>query len=649
MEKLKMESVNLTEQNIEKIGKLFPNVITETKDENGKLKKSINFGLLQQVLSEDLIDGDESYEFTWVGKKQSIIDGNKPIRKTLRPCVEESKDWDTTENLYIEGDNLDVLKLLQNSYLNSIKLIYIDPPYNTGKDFVYRDRFKVTKEDYEDEIGLFDEEENRLFQNNESNGRFHSDWCSMMYPRLQLSRNLLEDSGVIFISIDDHELENIRKICNEVFGEGNFIGVIANINNPKGRSDDKFIATAHEYIVVYAKNRNDAIVYGFEPDSIITNRYNKTDKNGKPYREMDLRKTGDADKRSDRPDMFYYFYFNPKNEETLIPSKVKLVDDNLIEILPLKDDNSEGRWRWGFNTSLNNLDQIYPKFMPTRKIWGVFEKDYLEGRPPVKCTSSWTFKDVNSERGSEQMIELGFDKETFSRPKPIGTLRRVVEIGTVPMKKSTILDFFSGSSGMAQAIFELLVEDKRNLNFIMVQLPEECDLKSQAYIEGFKTITEIGKERIRRAGDKIKKESGLMGQNLDVGFRVLKLDDTNMKDVYYGSGEYSQQMLLGLESNIKEDRTDLDLLYGVMLEWGVPLSLPHKQEKMGGKTVHFVNGSDLVGCFDENINETVIRDIAKQKPLRVVFRDSSFSNSPDKINVTEIFKTISPETTIKVI
>jgi len=644
-----MESADLTEQNIDKIGALFPNVITETKDAEGNIKKAINFALLQQMLQADLVEGDECYDFTWVGKKQSIIDGNKPIRKTLRPCVEESKDWDKTENLYIEGDNLEVLKLLQGSYLNAVKMIYIDPPYNTGNDFVYRDNFTTTKDDYEGDLGMFDEDENRLFQNNESNGRFHSDWCSMIYPRLQLARNLLTDDGVIFISIDDNEVDNLRKICDEVFGECNILGVISNTNNPKGRSDDKFIATAHEYIVVYGKNKNNATVYGFDPDEKITVRYNKTDDSGKVYREMDLRKTGDSDRRSDRPDMFYYFYIDPTGNKKLTASKIRIDDLNLIEIIPLKDDGSDGRWRWGFDTAIKNIDEIYAKFMPTRKIWGIFEKDYLEGRPPVKCTSSWTFKDVNSERGSEQMIDLGFDKETFSRPKPIGTLKRVVEIGTLPEKQSIVLDFFSGSAGMAQAIFELNSENKRALKYIMIQLPENCDEKSEAYKAGFKNICEIGKERIRRAGEKIKEESGLQGQNVDIGFRVLKLDSTNMKDVYYGAGEYNQQMLLDLESNIKHDRTDLDLLYGVLLDWGVSLALPHATETLGGVNVHFVNGVDLVACFADNVSESVIREIAKRKPLRVVFRDSSFANSPDKINVTEIFKTISPETTVKVI
>ena len=658
MEKLKLETPDLTQQNIDRIAELFPSAITETKDENGKLKRAINFTVLKQLLSDEVVDGEECYEFTWVGKKQSIIEGNRPIRKTLRPAKEESKNWDTTENLYIEGDNLEVLKLLQNSYMNSIKMIYIDPPYNTGNDFIYRDDFKVSREEYEDEIGVYDEDDNRLFKNTETNGRFHSDWCSMMYPRLQLARNLLSDDGVIFISIDDNEVDNLRKICDEVFGEDNLVGTISNTNNPKGRSDDKYVATAHEYIVVYAKQIGNISWYGFEPTSEIIKRYNKTDENGKKYREIDLRKTGENDLREDRPNLFYYFYYNETNND-FFPSRENKQLIDYIQIKPQREDLREGNWRWGLDTAIKQLNLLTPKFMPNRKVWGVMERDYLENRDLVKPTSSWTFKDVNSERGSEEFINLGFDKRVFAKPKPIGTIFRCLKLST--LKNDIILDFFSGSSTTAHAVMQLNAEDGGNRKFIMVQLPEATDEKSEAYKAGYKNICEIGKERIRRAGKKIEEEieaksnkSDLFDdenevKKVDTGFRVLKVDDTNMKDVYYSAGEYNQQMLLNLESNIKEDRNDMDLLYGVLLDWGVPLSLPHTTETIEGKRVHFVNEDNLVACFEESVSEAVVREIAKRKPERVVFRDSSFSSSPEKINVTEIFKTLSPDTSVKVI
>jgi adenine-specific DNA-methyltransferase len=658
MEKLKLETPDFTQQNIDRIAELFPSAITETKDEEGKLKRAINFTVLKQLLSGEVIDGEECYEFTWVGKKQSIIEGNRPIRKTLRPAKEESKNWDTTENLYIEGDNLEVLKLLQNSYLNSIKMIYIDPPYNTGNDFVYRDDFKVSREEYEDEMGVYDEDDNRLFKNTETNGRFHSDWCSMMYPRLQLARNLLSDDGVIFISIDDNEVHNLKKICDEVFGEDNLVGTISNTNNPKGRSDDKYVATAHEYIVVYAKQIGNISWYGFEPTSEIIKRYNKTDENGKKYREIDLRKTGENDLREDRPNLFYYFYYNETNND-FFPSRENKQIIDYIQIKPQREDLREGNWRWGLDTAIKQLNLLTPKFMPNRKVWGVMERDYLENRDLVKPTSSWTFKDVNSERGSEEFINLGFDKRVFAKPKPIGTIFRCLKLST--LKNDIILDFFSGSSTTAHAVMQLNAEDGGNRKFIMVQLPEETDEKSEAYNAGYKNICEIGKERIRRAGKKIEEELEAKSnkgdlfddeeevKTVDTGFRVLKVDDTNMKDVYYSAGEYSQQMLLNLESNIKEDRNDMDLLYGVLLDWGVPLSLPHTTETIEGKRVHFVNEDNLVACFEESVSEAVVREIAKRKPERVVFRDSSFSSSPEKINVTEIFKTLSPDTSVKVV
>ena len=641
-EKLDLKSPDLVNENFEKLAALFPNCVTEGAD-----GKAIDFDLLKQELSHAVVEGNkERYRLEWPGKREAIVTANLPTTKTLRPVREDSVDFDNTENLYIEGDNLEVLKLLQESYLGKVKMIYIDPPYNTGKDFVYKDNFSKDAQEELIESGQKDEYNQRLVANPETAGRYHSDWLSMMYPRLKLARNLLTQDGAIFISIDDNEQHNLRRLCDDIFGEHNKLGVIANINNPKGRSDDKFIATAHEYIVVYGKDSAHTTVHGFEPDEKITKRYNKEDTNGNKFREIDLRKTGDADRRSDRPDMFYYFYALEDNPADLIVSKEKTNHPNRIEIIPLKDDNSDGRWRWGFQTAKDNLDSVYAKFMPTRKIWGIFEKDYLEGRPPVKSTSSWTHKDVNSERGSEQMIELGFDKETFSRPKPLGTLRRVMEIGTLPKEKSIVLDFFSGSAGLCQAMFELVSDGKRDLTFVAVQLPESTPENSAARKEGFEKITEIARSRITRSSAKIKEETNA---DIDYGFRVYRLDSSNMQDVYYKPQDYDQTNLDLFADNVKSDRTADDLLAQVMLDWGLPLSLKIEQATISGKKVFKVAENSLYACFDSGIDEAFAKAIAADKPLRIVFKDSAFKNDTAKTNVKQLLKQLSPETEMKVI
>ena len=644
MEKLTQETVNFTEKNIDRIAALFPSAITETKDADGKLKQAVNFDQLKQLLSNEVVDGDECYEFTWVGKKQSIIEGNRPIRKTLRPCKEESKNWDTTENLYIEGDNLDVLKLLQNSYLNKVKMIYIDPPYNTGNDFVYRDNFKFSKEDYEEELGLFDEEENRLFKNTETSGRYHSDWCSMMYPRLQLARNLLTDDGVIFISIDDNEVHNLRKICDEVFGEENFVANLIWTNKEGGgSSDSKMFRLKHEYILCYSRNIDyieiTGIPVGNEDRYKLVDEYLET--RGKYY----LQKLG----------MGSIQYSESLDYPIEAPDGTR--------ITPI--DNNKGRkacWRWSKSKYEWGLVNGYIVIQKDRDdSWTVYSKQYLncdnEGNIITRTQRPMgVIDEFSSTQASKLLYNMGLGDQ-FNYSKPIELIKYLIK--RLP-NNDIILDFFSGSATTAHAVMQLNAEDGGNRKFIMVQLPEETDPNSEAYKAGYKNICEIGKERIRRAGKKIEEELNAKSKEgelfkeeeyrtPDTGFRVLKVDSTNMKDVYYSPSEYNQQMLLDLESNIKEDRTDIDLLYGVLLDWGVPLSLPHITEKIGGKDVHFVNDADLVACFEEHVPEEVIREIARRKPLRVVFRDSSFRNSPDKINVTEIFKTLSPETTIKVI
>ena len=647
MEHLKMHSMNKVDENVNKIATLFPNCVTEAKDDNGEIVHKIDFDMLKQELSTTLVEGrEERYQFTWPDKRKAILTANAPINKTLRPCREESVNFDTTENLYIEGDNLEALKLLQETYLGKIKMIYIDPPYNTGNDFVYEDDFAQDAADYIENSGQTDEEGNRLVANTESNGRFHTDWLNMMYPRLKLARDLLSDDGVIFISLDNNEIENIKKIGDEIFGETNCLGLIANINNPKGRSDDKFIATAHEYLCVYAKDINSVIWFGFEPTEEITKRYNKEDSNGRKYREIDLRKTGENDLREDRPNLFYYFYFNETTRD-FFPDKDDKEINGYIRIKPQREDGKEGNWHWGIDTAKSQINDLIPKFMSARKVWGVMQKDYLEGRALVKPTSAWTFKDVNSERGTEDFINLGFDKRIFPKPKPIGTISRCIKLGTI--SDSIILDFFSGSATTAHAVMQLNAEDNGKRKFIMVQLPEATDEKSEAYKAGYKNICEIGKERIRRSYKKIKEEAGENGKNLDIGFRVLKCDSTNMEDVYYTPDHIDTNNLF--KNNIKSDRIGEDLLFQTMLDLGIMLSSKIETKKINSKEVFCVEGNYLMACFDDSVDEKNITEIAKEKPYYFVMRDPANSKDGDSLitNFEQIFTTYSPDTVRKVL
>lgn len=620
MDKMRMESLDMTAQNIEKIGALFPNCITEAVDENGKLKKAINFDLLKQMLSEDVVEGSEAYEFTWVGKKASIVEAGRPIRKTLRPCKEESLDWDNTENIYIEGDNLDVLKLLQESYLGAIKMIYIDPPYNTGNDFIYRDDFKQGVDEYEEDLGALDEEGNRLFKNNDSNGRFHSDWCSMMYSRLMLARNLLSDDGVVYISIDYNENYNLRSMANEIFGERNFVGEIYWESKTKSQNTisafDKLQPKA-EMILVYSKKekvRFNLIIKGRK-------EYPFSDERGE-YREYPIEVMNARGIRGRKSMVFPISV----GTSSVSPPEGKQWQLGTDQVAAYKQSGDlfirDGK-------AIVKMRPEYERSVISEPFWGMFDKEI-----------------GTAESAKKELQEL-IEEASFETVKPVEILRRLSYHTTD--KEDIILDFFSGSATTAHAVMQLNAEDGGNRKFIMVQLPEETEEKSEAFKAGYRTIAEIGKERIRRAGQKIKDESPLTTLNLDVGFRVFKLDDTNMKDVYYSADEYSQNLITMMESNIKPDRTDLDLLFGCLLEWGLPLSLPHSSEIIEGCTVHTYNEGDLVACFDENIPDSVIKTIAKKKPLRAVFRDSSFVSSSSKINVTEVFKLLAPDTRVRVI
>ena len=644
MDKIRMESVNMTAQNIEKIGALFPNCITETVGDNGKLTKAINFELLRQMLSTDVIDGDEAYEFTWVGKKAAIVEMNKPIRKTLRPCKEESKNWDNAENLYIEGDNLEVLKLLQESYLGKVKMIYIDPPYNTGHDFIYPDTFQMDSDEYDEGSGYYDDEGNINYSRENSivAGKYHSDWCSMIYARLMLARDLLSREGVIFISIDDNEVFNLKKICDEVFGASNFVVQLAVQLNPRGRNLDVYVAKTYESVLVYTKDYSiTSSIIGMEKEGKMVEEYNKEDEGGR-YRLIGLRNRNQAFNPQTRPNLYYPLYVNPKTQKV----STEKSDEYSDEVFPDAPDGTKTCWTW-MKKKVEDENSLITADKSGNE-WRIYRKDYLLKDGAISTTlvkSLWTDNIINNDYGKKAIKEL-FGKNVMSFPKSPELIKKMIKIGT--SGDSIVMDFFAGSSTTAEAVMSINSEDGGNRKFIMIQLPEPCDKKSIAYNDGYTTIAEIGKERIRRAGDKIKSENPDV-KDLDIGFRVFKLDDTNMKDVYYNADDYEQANLDMYVSNIKEDRTDLDLLFGCLLEWGLPLSLPYSSESIEGCTVHNYNNGDLIACFDENVPESVMREIAKMKPLRAVFRDSSFAGSPSKINVGEIFKMLSPDTRIKVI
>lgn len=647
MEKMKFETPDMAQMNVEKIAALFPNCVTESKAKDGKLKKAVNFDALKQMLGESVAEGDESYEFTWVGKRDAMVEAAKPIRKTLRPCVEESKNFDTTENLYIEGDNLEALKLLQEGYLGKVKMIYIDPPYNTGNDFIYKDDFRMDSTKYAEESGAVDDEGNRMVQNSDSNGRFHSDWCSMIYSRLLLARNLLTDDGVIFISIDENEQENLKKICDEVFGFDNHIETIVWKNKYGAAAYTVGFISVHEYILCYSRKPIANITSELDEDG--QKAYNKRDEKFAirgGYMTQPLMTTSLAD----RPNLMYSIQYNGT---TIKPRK---------------------QWVWGkekLEAAIANNEVEFN--LQSDGLYSVRSKAYLKdengkmrrGKPLSLMNGPF------NQEGTKDVKNLFGDKAVFDFTKPTQLIKYLLalQINDCSNDDFIVLDFFSGSATTAHAVMQLNAEDGGHRKFIMVQLPEKCDENSEAAKAGYKTICEIGKERIRRAGDKIlaeqqSKEKSAADKTdlfdtasdkpatvkpLDIGFRVLKIDDSNMKDVYYSAGEISQQDLVEQISNIKDGRTDMDLLFGCLVDWGVPLSLPIKTETIENLQVYNVNDGDLVACFANDIPEAAIRQIAAAKPLRAVFRDSSFKSDSAKINVTEIFKTISPNTTVKVV
>lgn len=661
MEKLTMHTPDLTADNIEKLAALFPNCVTEAKDEvTGKLKRAIDFDQLRQDLSDHIVDGPrERYHLDWPGKREALLAANAPIAKTLRPCREESVEFDTTKNLFIEGDNLDALKLLQETYLGKVKMIYIDPPYNTGKDFIYEDDFKETSEAYFRRSNQKDDAGNRLVANTEANGRFHSDWLSMLYARLRLARNLLRPDGLLFISIDDNEVSSLRLLCDEIFGEDNFCGQLAVVNNLKGRNDKKNVATCHEHLVIYGRS-DEASLRGLPLTDEQKAAFKFTDSRGQKYALRDLRKRGRPDRREDRPKMWFPIYYNKATKTCSLQRNCP----EEIEITPTRGDGSEGRWRWGKQRVLENLSILEPRYSERNGRWDVDHRVYLsegvadeiegeddldEEAEPMTARSSktksfWLGGEISTDVGRRTFKAL-FPEAEYDYPKPVELLKRCLHLADV--KNAIVVDFFSGSSTTAQAVLELNAEDQGNRTYIMIQLPEVCDQSSTTFKAGFKTIAEIGKERIRRAGAKVKGENATTAPNLDIGFRVLKIDTSNMADVYYAPDAVKQTDLVAHTDNIKADRTPEDLLFQVLVDWGVDLALPITQEKIADKTVFFVDGNALAACFDSKVSENLVKELAKRKPLRAVFRDSSFDSDSTKINVEQIFKLLSPETEVK--
>lgn len=669
MDKLKMQTVNKADENFKKLVAMFPNAVTETIDENGEVVRAIDKDVLMQEISCKVVDGNEErYQFTWPDKKKSVLLANAPINKTLRPCREESVDFDNTENLYIEGDNLEVLKLLQETYLGKIKMVYIDPPYNTGNDFVYEDDFAQSTDEYLANSGQYDEDGNRMVQNTESNGRFHTDWLNMIYPRLRLAKDLLSDDGVIFISIDENEIGNIIKLGCEVFGEANHLGEIIVKSNPRGSMSTAEIASLHEYLVIFSKNRLECKIIGHLLTEDMSSEYKFSDAEGN-YRLLGLRMRGGFWRRSDRPKLYYPIYINPKTGLISLEKS----DEYCEEALPIQPSTMEdGTWRWSKEKvkAEGYLLLGKPVTRNGETCWDVYQKDYLnkgDKERRTKARSIWDEPEINYQNGTVEIKNLFSKGGIFDYSKPVFLLMRIFEM--LDLKdEDVILDFFSGSATTAHAVIKYNCETNKLCKFIMVQLPEVTDEKSEAYKAGYKNICEIGKERIRRAGNKILEEAtqetadiAKYGEsyeidetmnkykNLDVGFRVLKCDSSNMKDVYYNPAEYEPSLFSSLEDNIKEDRTPEDLLFQVMLDLGVLLSSKIEETTIAGKKVFNVEDNYLIACFDDNVTEDVITEIAKQKPYYFVMRDSSMANDSVATNFEQIFAAYSPDTVRKVL
>ena len=607
-----MQTPNGAQLNLDALYQIAPSCFTEAKGEDGEVHRVVDFNKLRLLLGDQTVeDAPEVYDFTWVGKRAALQEAAAPINKTLRPCHGESVDWENTQNLYIEGDNLEVLKLLQNSYMGKVKMIYIDPPYNTGNDFVYHDDFHRTQQEEDEAAGVINEEGERMVKNTSSNGKFHSDWCSMIYSRLMISRSLLSEDGVIFISIDDNEQRNLKNICDEVFGEHNYLAQVVWERAYSPINLMKHFSPAHDYILVYAKNMDSAVCNGIPRSDSANERYSNPDNDPRGvWKSSDL-SVGPAVESN------IYQIITPSGRKVMPPSGYswRLSEQKFNEYV--KDN------RIWFGSEGNNVPSIKRFLSELRK----------QGITPM---TFWRYEEVGHSQDATQKLAKLFDgKKYFDYPKPVELIKRCVALYS---DSNTIaIDFFSGSATTAHAVMQLNAEDGGKRKFIMVQLPEETASDSEAYKAGYKNICEIGKERIRRAGKKVKEEHP-EAKDLDTGFRVFKCESSNYKDVAFAPKDYTQDMLAGLLDNIKEDRTDLDLLFDCMLRWGVELSLPLSSQKVDGCTIHNVNDGDLVACFDGNVTEKIIDAIAALSPVRVVFRDSSFTEAANKMNLFELFK-----------
>ena len=620
MEKLSMQTTNIVDENIKRIGELFPNCLTERLNDDGKAEVAIDFDQLRQELSKDIVEGsEERYQFTWPDKRNAIRLANAPTTDTLRPCREESVDFDTTQNLYIEGDNLQVLKLLRENYLGKVKMIYIDPPYNTGNDFVYNDDFSQTTGEYMHNSGQEDEEGNRLVANTESNGRFHTDWLNMIYPRLKVAKDLLSEDGVIFISIDDHEQENLKKVCDEVFGFHNFIAQLVWERAYSPKNDARFISNSHDYILMFAKNINQFVIGRLDRTEEANARYNNPDNDPRG-----VWKPSDMSVKT----------YNAESDYPITTPSGRVVEPPAGRCWSLSRNAFRERLqdnRIWFGPDGDSVPSI-KRFLSELK---------FEGMAP---TSILFYKDVgHSQEGAKEVVAL-LDKGVFDGPKPVRLLKRLITLANLS-DDSVVLDFFSGSASTAHALMSFNVEKDKHCRFILVQLPEETDDKAKS--AGFNSIPEIGKERIRRAGKKIKEESPLTTQDLDTGFRVLKLDSSNMQDVYYTPAEFNEQKLF--DDNIKPDRTEEDLLFQTMIDLGIELSAKIEKRSFAGKTVWSVSDGYLMACFDEEVNETTITEIARQQPYYFVMRDSSLANDQVADNFEQIWEEYSKDTVRRIL
>lgn len=646
MDKLEMKTPSVSQENIAKIRALFPNAVTEVI-KNGKVTLAVDFDVLKQELSESLIDDkQERYQMTWPDKKKTVILANSVISATLRPYRDESVSFDATKNLYIEGDNLDVLKVLRETYLGKVRMIYIDPPYNTGRDsFVYNDVFSDCISSFSDKVGQKDNEGNLLFDmraNNEANGRFHSDWLNMIYPRLKVARDLLSDDGVIFISIDDNEVENLKKICNEIFGESNFIGCAGRITKKSNNKGD-FWAPNFDYLLTYTKNREVATEFtGGANESSYNLIEEEGPRKGERYQLVRLYMSSLQNRNPEQR-----FWIECPDGSKVIPPGTTFP--------PERPNLGDGIWRWSRATFEANRDKIVIKRVNSSNLldenmqpakWNVFTKTYLSDVLNKSSAKPNSFIEEHiNQIASHELNALNIP---FDYAKPTTLIKYLMNVAQIH-SNDIVLDFFSGSASTAHAVMQLNAEDGGNRKFIMVQIPEPCDEKSEAYKAGYKNICEIGKERIRRAGKKIKEEGGLTAQNLDIGFRVLKLDSSNMQDVYYNPSAMTQSLLDITIDNVKPDRTPMDLLFQVMLELGVELSAKIEEKEIKGKKYYIVNGNEIIACFDDDLNNEVITEIAKLQPLYAVFKDKSFATDSVGINNEQIFKTYAPSTTVKVI